>query len=182
MLVVGQRRPAALRMKVRHLAHREAATCPSRTSARFWRRRGTACHARDRPVTPGQVTIVTVGDVVITAVKAADANYKGAQASYSMSIAPRTVGIKAWIGSSDTEVSFLSDYLEMDFTRSTDLACDPKSYSLCSNAAQTSASASPLTDSVATLRAPTAYWLKHGSSVTEPIVLPEGYQNTLRFP
>ena len=120
----------------------------------------------------GQVTIVAVGDVVITASKAADANYKAAQASYSMHIAPRTVGINAWIGSSDTEVSFLSDYLAMDFTRSTDLACDPKNYSVCSNGTQTSASAS-LTDSVATLQKPTAYWLKYGSNVTEPIVLPE---------
>jgi len=121
----------------------------------------------------GQVTILAVGDVVITAAKAADANYTAAQASYSMHIAPRTVGISAWIGSSDTELSFFSDYLTMDFTRSTDLACDPRNYSVCSNGAQTSASASPLTDSVATLQKPTAYWLKYGTNVTEPIVLPE---------
>ena len=121
----------------------------------------------------GQVTIIAVGDVAITASKAADANYETAQASYSMHIAPRTVGINAWIGSSDTEVSFLSDYLEMDFTRSTDLACDPKNYSVCSNGTQTSLSGAALMDSVATLQTPTAYWLKYGSNVTEPIVLPE---------
>ena len=121
----------------------------------------------------GQVTLVTVGDVVFTASKAADANYKAAQASYSMHIAPRTIGINAWIGPSDTEVSFFSDYLEMNFTRSTDLACDPRNYSVCSNGTQTSASASPLTDSVATLQKPTAYWLQYGSKVTDPIVLPE---------
>lgn len=121
----------------------------------------------------GQVTILAVGDVVITASKAADANYNAAQASYSMHIAPRTVGISAWIGSSDTELSFFSDYLTMDFTRSNDLACDPRNYSVCSNGTQTTASASPLTDSVATLQKPAAYWLKYGSNVTDPIVLPE---------
>jgi len=121
----------------------------------------------------GRVTIVAVGDVTITASKAADANYEAAQASYSMHIAPRTVGINAWIGSSDTEVAFFSDYLAMSFTRSTDLACDPKHYSVCSNGTQTSASASPVTDPVATLQKPTAYWLTYGSNVTEPIVLPE---------
>ena len=121
----------------------------------------------------GQVTILAIGDVVITASKAADANYNAAQASYSMHIAPRTVGINAWIGASDTELSFFSDYLTMDFTRSTDLACDPRNYSVCSNGTQSSAAVSPLTDSVATLQKPTAYWLKYGSNVTEPIVLPE---------
>ncbi len=116
----------------------------------------------------GKVTLVTVGDVVISASKAADANYTAAQASYSMRIAPRTIGINAWIGPSDTEVSFFSDYLDMDFTRSTDLTCDPRNYSMCSNGTQTSASASPLTDSVATLQKPTAYWLQHGSNITDP--------------
>jgi Kelch motif len=121
----------------------------------------------------GQVTIVAVGDVVITASKAADANYKAAQANYSMHVAPRTIGINAWIGPSDTEVSFLSDYLDMNFTRSPDLGCDPRNYSVCANGTQTSASVSPLTDSVATLQNPTAYWLQYGSNVTNPIVLPE---------
>lgn len=121
----------------------------------------------------GQVTMVAVGDVVITASKAADASYKAAEASYSLHIASRTVGINAWIGSSDTDVSFFSDYLAMDFTRSSDLACDPKNYSVCSNGTQTSAASSPLTDSVATLQRPAAYWLKHGPNVTESIVLPE---------
>ena len=129
----------------------------------------------------GQVTILAVGDVVITASKAADANYNAAQASYSLHIAPRTVGISAWIGSSDTELSFFSDYLTMDFTRSTDLACDPRNYSVCSNGTQTPASASPLTDSVATLQRPTAYWLKYGANVTEPIVLPEQKFGFQRF-
>ena len=121
----------------------------------------------------GQVTMVADGDVVIAASKAADANYTAAQASYSMHIAPRAIGINAWIGPSDTEVSFFSDYLAMDFTRSTDLACDPRNYSVCSNGTQTSASASPLTDSIATLQQPTAYWLQYGTKVTNPIVLPE---------
>ena len=61
----------------------------------------------------------------------------------------------------------------MNFTRSTDLKCDPRNYSVCSNGTQTSASVSPLTDSVATLQKPTAYWLQYGSKVTDPIVLPE---------
>jgi hypothetical protein len=121
----------------------------------------------------GQVTMLTDGDVVITASKAADANYTAAQASYSIHIAPRSIGINAWIGPSDTVVSFLSDYLEMNFTRSTDLLCDPRNYSMCNNGTQTSASASPLTDSVATLQQPAAYWLQFGAKVTDPIVLPE---------
>jgi len=121
----------------------------------------------------GLVTIVTVGDVVITASKAADVNYKSAQATYSMHVAPKSIGINAWIGESDTEVSFVSNYLEMNFTRSTDLGCDPKNYSVCSNGTQTPALTSSLTDSVATLLKPTAYWLQYGSNVTAPIVLPE---------
>ena len=129
----------------------------------------------------GQVTLVADGDVVITASKAADANYEAAQASYTMHVAPRTVGITAWIGSSDTEVAFSADYLAMNFTRSTDLACDPKNYSVCSNGTQTSASASPLTDLVATLQSPTAYWLTYGSNVTEPIVLPEQKFGSQRY-
>ncbi len=127
-----------------------------------------------------QVTLVTVGDVVITASKASDANYLAAQASYSMHIAPRTIGINAWIGPSDTQVSFISDYLEMDFSRSTDLACDPSHYSVCSDGTQTPASASLLTDSVATLQKPAAYWLQYGAKVTEPIVLPEQKFGTQR--
>src|SRR6187399_2629174 len=67
-------------------------------------------------VTTGRVTINSVGDVVITASKAGDGSFTAAQASYSLHIATKTVGINAWIGSSDTDVTFLSNYLTLNFT------------------------------------------------------------------
>jgi Big-like domain-containing protein len=121
----------------------------------------------------GQVTIIAVGDATITASKAADAKYLSAQATYILHIAPRSVGVNAWIGTSDTEVSFQSPYLALDFTRSSDLTCNPANYSTCSDGAQTAISVSEQTDSAAALQRPAAYWLKHGSKVTDSIVLPE---------
>ena len=124
-------------------------------------------------VNSGAVTIVAVGDVTITASKAADANYQSAQASYKLDIAPRSIGIKAWIGPSDTQVSFQTSYLGLDFTRSSDLTCNPANYSTCADGAQSPVSGSGVTDIAATLQRPAAYWLKRGTNVTQGIVLPE---------
>jgi hypothetical protein len=129
----------------------------------------------------GQVTMIGAGDVVITASKAADTSYTAARASYTLHIAVRTIGISAWIGPSDTEISFFSDYLPLDFARSSDQACDPKNYSVCSNGTQTSVAESAQTDSVANLHRPTAYWLKYGANVTSPIVLPEQKFGSQRY-
>ena len=140
---------------------------------------GAVTYTSDTPsvatvdVNSGQVTIVAVGDATITASKAADANYQSAQATYKLHIAPRSIGINAWIGPSDTEVSFQSPYLGLDFTRSSDLTCNPVNYSTCTDGAQTPISGSGMTDTTATLQRPAAYWLKHGTNVTGNIVLPE---------
>ncbi len=52
------------------------------------------------------VTVVAVGLAQVTATKAADASYLSAQATYTLRVAPRTAAMSAWIGASDTEISF----------------------------------------------------------------------------
>lgn len=121
----------------------------------------------------GAITIVGGGVAQITASKAADSLYLAAQASYTLRIAPRSTSMSAWIGPSDTEFSIGSLPLVLNFTRSSDLGCNPANYTTCANGTQTPTSSSTQVDTVATLSQPAIYWLTHGTNVTQGIVLPE---------
>jgi hypothetical protein len=121
----------------------------------------------------GSVTIVGVGSVQISARKAADANFLAASASYVLRVAPRTLEVTAWVGSSDAELTFPSQAASLDFTRSSDLNCNPLNHTTCADGAQSTLAAVTFTDSVATMQRPAMYWLKHGPNVTRGIVAPE---------
>lgn len=121
----------------------------------------------------GSVAITGIGSVQITASKAADANYTAAQATYTLKIAPRSVSVTAWVGSSDSEVSFAPEAPSLDFTRSTDLLCDPTNYTACANGTQSTLTTTTLLDPLAKLQQPAMYWLKHGSNVTRGVAIPE---------
>jgi len=121
----------------------------------------------------GKVTITGIGSAQITASKAADANYTAAQASYMLRIAPRSVRVTAWVGSSDAEVSFAAEASSLDFTRSTDLLCDPANYAACANGTLSTLTSPTLVEPLARLQQPAMYWLKHGSNVTRGVAIPE---------
>lgn len=121
----------------------------------------------------GKVTITGVGSAQITASKAADANYTAAQASYTVRIAPRSVKVTAWVGSSDAEVSFGAEASSLDFTRSSDLKCDPTHYAACADGTESTLTSTDLLEPLARLQQPAMYWLKHGSNVTRGIAIPE---------
>ena len=121
----------------------------------------------------GTVTIVGVGSAQITATKAADASFLAASASYALRIAPRTVEISGWVGPSDTELTFPSQAASLDFTRSSDLSCNPLTHTACTNGTQSTLAATAFTDTVANMQRPAMYWLKHGPNVTRGIIAPE---------
>ena len=121
----------------------------------------------------GRVTITGLGSAQITASKAADASYLAAQASYTLRIAPRSVRVTAWVGSSDAEVSFAAEASSLDFTRSSDLQCDPINYTACANGTQSTLTSTTLVEPLARLQQPAMYWLKHGTNVTRGVAIPE---------
>jgi hypothetical protein len=121
----------------------------------------------------GKVTITGLGSAQVTASKAADANYSAAQASYTVRVAPRSVKVTAWVGSSDAEVSFGAEASSLDFTRSTDLECDPTNSAACANGTQSTLTSTDLLEPLARLQQPAMYWLKHGSHFTRGIAIPE---------
>jgi hypothetical protein len=121
----------------------------------------------------GKVTITGLGSAQVTASKAADANYTAAQASYTVRIAPRSVTVTAWVGSSDAQVSFGPEASSLEFTRSSDLQCDPINYAACANGTQSTLTGTDFLEPLARLQQPAMYWLKHGSNVTRGLAAPE---------
>ncbi len=141
---------------------------------------GAISYASDAPAVAtvdaasGQVTITGIGAARITASKAADPNYLAATASYLLRIAPRSVGVKGWIGPSDAELTFDAPAVAaLDFTRASDLTCDPTHCSACTDGTQSKLDGKPVLDSVARMHRPAMYWLKHGPNVTRGVVAPE---------
>jgi hypothetical protein len=121
----------------------------------------------------GEVTILGPGVVQFTATKAADQVFLAAQANYTLRVAPRALAVTAWVGDSDTEVTFNPLPLALGFTRSSDLICDPTNFAICSNGTQTSIDSNPVVDPVATLSQPAMYWLNHGSNISQGVTVPE---------
>lgn len=121
----------------------------------------------------GRVTITGLGSAQITASKAADASYLAAQASYTLRVAPRSVRVTAWAGSSDAEVSFAAEASSLDFTRSSDLQCDPVNYTACADGTQSALTSTAFVEPLARLQQSAMYWLKHGPHVTRGVAVPE---------
>jgi hypothetical protein len=120
----------------------------------------------------GTVTIAGAGTATITATKAADSQYLAASATYTLLVAPNSVGITAWVGPSDTEIAFTSLPVPVQFLRSSDLACDPTAIASCANGAQSDAGTTAV-DTVATRTQPAAYWLAFGGNLTTGVGIPE---------
>lgn len=140
---------------------------------------GAIAYASDAPsvatvnAMTGTVTIVGAGIAQITATKAADTAYLAASANYQVRVAPKSVAVTAWVGPADSQVSFSALPFPLGFTRSTDLSCDPGSYSTCPDGAQSPTQDTPITDTAATRNQPAGYWLTLGTRSTSGIVVPE---------
>jgi hypothetical protein len=125
----------------------------------------------------GVVTFVAPGTTVITANKAADANWLAASASYTLVItAEPAVSFQAWMGATDTQVTFAPSAATLEFLRSTQLDCDAANFVACSGTAASMAGATPA-DSTAHLNRAVNWWLRRGNSVSPPLrINPEVFE------
>lgn len=121
----------------------------------------------------GTVTFVAAGVATISATKASDASYGSAHASYVLKIAPRNVSITAWTGTSDSNVTVQALPLAVNFIHSTDPNCDPTNVATCANGSSVPTASAAIVDATATVTQQAAYWLQHGSHLTEQVLAPE---------
>jgi hypothetical protein len=96
----------------------------------------------------GTVIIVGIGSAVITANKAADAQYLAASASYTIN---SVVTFSAWIGDTDTLVNFPAAADGLVFYRSSAANCNLNLYLTCTNGQRDTLSGAPATDSAVSL-------------------------------
>src|SRR3569623_1061649 len=116
----------------------------------------------------GEVTLVGAGAATITATKAADGNYKSAQASYALEVAPNELTASSWVGTSNTLTSFTTAATGMQFIRSGDANCSLANYALCTRGQLDTLTGATVTDTAADLTHPAWYWLKHRANESLP--------------
>lgn len=119
--------------------------------------------------TTGTTTAMGVGTAVITATKAADANYQAAQASYTLHVQTADK-ISAWIGAADAVVSLPQSANGKRFARARIADCEiGDTVATCSDAALTPVSGPLISDSTQTLTTPSYYAIEHAGALGDPI-------------
>ncbi len=112
---------------------------------------------------------VGIGSAIITATKAADANYGQAQATYTINVQTAD-RISAWIGEDSTEVNLPASANGLQFGRARIADCGiAESVATCGELS--AASVAPVTDTRATLTTPAYYALVDGGSLGQPVVV-----------
>lgn len=119
--------------------------------------------------TSGAATAVGVGTSVITATKAADANYLQAQTTYTLN-SQTTDKISAFIGSIGTDVSLPASANGKQFARARVVDCSATdTIATCANAEINTVNAASISDGRASLPTPAYYAIMNGSTVGTPI-------------
>lgn len=120
--------------------------------------------------TTGAVTAVAQGSAIITATKAADANYQQAQATYTINVID-SVAMSAWVGATNSQVTLAAAANGTRFIRSSDRNCNLAAFSVCSNVQSTivaNSPSTPISDLVATTNTPGYYWLQTDTANSRP--------------
>ncbi|WLQ12973.1 Ig-like domain-containing protein [Hahella aquimaris] len=114
----------------------------------------------------GVFNIVGIGDAVVTATKAGDANHNPVSLEYRISAIETGVGAAAFVGATNTQVQLTygadSSVSDLSLISSTDAGCDIANYSLCENGAMTLINSDTVTENAALLDRTAYYWLLHG--------------------
>jgi hypothetical protein len=127
----------------------------------------------------GEVSLNGAGTTQITATKAGDSNYLVAQASYTLNVSSSSTGtITAWLGVTDTLVSFPPVAVGDQFVRSTAPSCDVTTPLACAMGHSDVVTAASIADSVAQLNRTGWYWLTLGANASQgvpvtPVRIPE---------
>lgn len=127
--------------------------------------------------TTGATTAEGLGSATITAIKAADANYNAAQASYVVNVQSAD-SVHAWVGEQSSEVFLPATANGKQFGRARIADCTVLSDDLasCTSADSSAVNAAPIVDTRHTLTTPAYYAIVEGATVGQPIVA-----NTKRF-
>ncbi|MBU6950260.1 Calx-beta domain-containing protein [Hahella sp. HN01] len=133
--------------------------------------------------TAGVYNVVGMGEAVVTATKAGDANHNPVSLKYSVSAISGTVKFVAFLGEVETEVRVSSDVLdasigELSLFSSTEAGCDITNPSLCENATTTSIAGVSITEPVARLDRTAYYWLMNGTSPSSSVKIAQGEGET----
>ncbi len=117
----------------------------------------------------GAATAVGVGSAVITATKAADANYMQAQSTYSIN-SQTPDKISAFIGATGADVNLPASANGKQFGRARVADCSiTDTVATCANAELNSVNGTSISDTRATLTTPAYYAIVNGSTVGTPI-------------
>src|SRR5262249_45803294 len=121
--------------------------------------------------TTGAATAMGLGAATITASKAADANYNGAQAVYAVNV--QSAGsVHAWAGEQSSQVFLPTTANGKQFGRArvSDCAQVADDLATCATVAVTPVNGVSIQDDRGTLTTPAYYAITDGTNIGEPIV------------
>ncbi len=121
--------------------------------------------------TTGEVDILNSGQTTISAFKYGDPIHSPVQTNYTLIVAPDSASFSAWVGETDTQVSFDSNAEGLNFIRSTDQNCDLANYSLCANGQLDVLTDNSITDTAINANRSGWYWLQYDNTNSLPATL-----------